>query len=306
MPSLQSIVVADSEAKSPVPGCWQFEDLLLDLSSQGPGEHLVNASDPVNIQFTSGTTGSPKGAVLSHRNILNNAQFVAQRMDFSPSDILCLPVPLHHCFGVVMGFLASLTTGSQVVLPSPLFNAEKTLEAVQHHRATALHGVPTMFIEELSLPNFSEYDVSGLRTGIMAGSICPEELLLQIHKEMGMQQITVCYGMTETSPVSFQTAAKDLNHFRYNTVGTILPHVEAKIVDERGFIVPSGKPGEMFVRGYSVMNGYWNDSVKTKESIDDDGWMRTGDLATLDSEGYCRIVGRIKDIIIRGKDAGTA
>jgi fatty-acyl-CoA synthase len=256
--------------------------------------------DPINIQFTSGTTGFPKGATLTHHNILNNGYFTARAMKFTEADRLCIPVPLYHCFGMVLGNLACLTHGAAMVYPSDAFDPLATLEAVEAERCTALHGVPTMFIAEMDHPDFAKFDLSSLRTGIMAGSPCPIEVMKRAVAAMHLDEITIAYGMTETSPVSFQSSTDDPLERRVSTVGRIQPHVEAKIVDAEGRVVPRGTPGEFLTRGYCVMLGYWNDPERTAESIDRAGWMHTGDLATIDDEGYCNIVGRIKDMVIRG------
>ena len=256
--------------------------------------------DPVNIQFTSGTTGFPKGATLSHHNILNNGFFIGAAMRLGPDDRLCIPVPLYHCFGMVLGNLACLTHGAAMVYPSEGFDPLATLEAVAAERCTALHGVPTMFIAEMDHPDFAKFDLSSLRTGIMAGSPCPIEVMKRAVERMHLAEITIAYGMTETSPVSFQSSTDDPIERRVSTVGRVQPHVEVKIVDAEGHIVPRGAPGELMTRGYSVMLGYWDDEERTRETIDPARWMKTGDLATLDDDGYCNIVGRIKDMVIRG------
>ena len=256
--------------------------------------------DPINIQFTSGTTGTPKGATLTHHNILNNGYFVGAAQRLSDADRVCIPVPLYHCFGMVLGNLACLTHGATMVYPSDGFDPRAVLDAVSAERCTALYGVPTMFIAELEHPEFARFDLRSLRTGIMAGSPCPVEVMRRVVDQMHMAEVTICYGMTETSPVSFQTTADDPLERRVSTVGRIHPHVEVKIVDERGNIVPPGVPGELCTRGYSVMLGYWDEPARTAEAVDAAGWMHTGDLATLDAEGYANIVGRIKDMVIRG------
>ncbi len=257
--------------------------------------------DPINIQYTSGTTGAPKGATLSHHNILNNGFFVGEACRLQESDRICIPVPLYHCFGMVMGNLGALTHGACVVYPSAAFEPRPCLEAVRDERCTALYGVPTMFIAELELPDFGEFELSSLRTGIMAGSPCPVEVMRRVISEMHMEQVTICYGMTETSPVSTQTAVDDPLERRVGTVGRVHPHVEIKVVDPAtGAVVPRGEPGELCTRGYSVMLGYWQDAERTAEAIDRGRWMHTGDLATMDAEGYLNIVGRIKDMVIRG------
>jgi fatty-acyl-CoA synthase len=256
--------------------------------------------DAINIQFTSGTTGSPKGATLTHHNLLNNGLFAGELMGFTPDDRLCIPVPFYHCFGMVLANLACITHGAAMIVPGESFDAASVLETIEVERCTALHGVPTMFINVLQHPDFGRFNVSTLRTGIMAGSPCPIEVMRRVIGEMGMHEITIGYGMTETSPLSFQSRPEDSIERRVSTVGRIHPHVEVKIVDKQGRIVPHGVAGELCTRGYSVMKGYWDDPEKTAEAIDDDGWMHTGDLATLDEQGYCNIVGRIKDMVIRG------
>ncbi|MEZ5343502.1 MAG: AMP-binding protein [Acidimicrobiales bacterium] len=261
----------------------------------------LDPADPINIQYTSGTTGFPKGATLSHRNILNNGYFVAEACGYTHEDRVCVPVPFYHCFGMVMGNLGCTSHGACVVVPDAAFDPVATLAAVAEEKCTSLYGVPTMFIAELADANFAQFDLSSLRTGIMAGSSCPIEVMKQCVERMHMDQVTIAYGMTETSPVSAQTATNDPLDKRVSTVGRVQPHVEIKIVDPAtGAIVPRGESGEFCTRGYSVMIGYWNDPDKTAEAIDADGWMHTGDLATMDDEGYVNIVGRIKDMIIRG------
>ncbi len=259
----------------------------------------LTCHEPINIQFTSGTTGAPKGATLTHHNIVNNAIAVATTMRYGAGDRLCIPVPLYHCFGMVMSSLASTVTGGTMVFPSEGFEPKATLEAVHHERCTHLHGVPTMFIGQLDHPDFKQYDLSSLRGGIMAGSPCPIEVMKRVNTEMNMREVTIAYGMTETSPVSFQSGTDDPLERRVSTVGRIMPHLEVKIVDAEGRTVPVGEKGELCTKGYSVMLGYWGDEDKTAEAVKD-GWMHTGDLATLDAEGYCNIVGRVKDMLIRG------
>ncbi|TDQ04540.1 AMP-binding protein [Labedaea rhizosphaerae] len=261
----------------------------------------LTADDPINIQYTSGTTGFPKGATLSHHNILNNGFFVGELCNYTEADRICIPVPFYHCFGMVMGNLAATSHGSCMVIPAPAFDPEATLKAVADERCTSLYGVPTMFIAELSHPKFDDYDLSSLRTGIMAGSPCPVEVMKQVIDRMGMTEVSICYGMTETSPVSTQTRADDSVERRVSTVGRVGPHIEVKIVDpETGLTVPRGVPGEFCTRGYSVMLGYWEQPDKTAEAIDRARWMHTGDLAIMDSDGYLNITGRIKDMVIRG------
>jgi fatty-acyl-CoA synthase len=257
--------------------------------------------DPINIQYTSGTTGFPKGATLSHHNILNNGFFVARGVGYTEADRVCLPVPLYHCFGMVMGNLAATSHGACVVLPAPGFDPEATLRAVADERCTSLYGVPTMFIAELGHPRFADFDLSSLRTGIMAGSPCPVEVMKRVADEMHMSEVAICYGMTETSPVSTMTHRDDGLARRTETVGQVMPHLEIKIVDpDTGLVVRCGESGELCTRGYSVMLGYWDEPDKTAEAIDSARWMHTGDLATMDAEGYVNVVGRIKDMVIRG------
>jgi fatty-acyl-CoA synthase len=257
--------------------------------------------DPINIQYTSGTTGFPKGATLSHHNILNNGYFVGEGCRFTEADRVCIPVPYYHCFGMVMGNLGATTHGACMVIPAPAFEPEATLRAVQDERCTALYGVPTMFIAELEHPRFADYDLSSLRTGIMAGSPCPVETMRRVVDRMHMEEVTICYGMTETSPVSTQTAVDDPLDKRVGTVGRVHPHVEVKIIaPETGQVVARGEPGELCTRGYSVMLGYWSDPERTDEAIDRGRFMHTGDLAVMDDEGYVNIVGRSKDMVIRG------
>jgi fatty-acyl-CoA synthase len=257
--------------------------------------------DPINIQYTSGTTGFPKGATLSHHNILNNGFFIGEGCRYTEADRVCIPVPFYHCFGMVLGNLACTTHGACIVIPSPGFEPTAALEAVQRERCTSLYGVPTMFIAELALPDFPSYDLSSLRTGIMAGSPCPVEVMKRVVSEMHMAEVTICYGMTETSPVSTQTRADDDMERRVSTVGRVHPHVEVKIIDpETGQVVPRGAPGELCTRGYLVMLGYWDDEEQTRDAIDAARWMHTGDLAVMDDAGYLNIAGRIKDMVIRG------
>ncbi|MER6385013.1 AMP-binding protein [Streptomyces sp. NPDC001250] len=261
----------------------------------------LSCDDPINIQYTSGTTGFPKGATLSHHNILNNGYFVGESLGYSEQDRICVPVPFYHCFGMVMGNLAATSHGACVVIPAPSFEPKATLEAVRRERCTSLYGVPTMFIAELNLPDFATYDLSTLRTGIMAGSPCPVEVMKRVMAEMHMAEVAICYGMTETSPVSLQTRRDDDLEHRTGTVGRVLPHLEVKVVDPAtGVTQPRGTAGELCTRGYSVMLGYWNEPEKTAEAVDAGRWMHTGDLATMREDGYVEIVGRIKDMIIRG------
>ncbi len=264
-------------------------------------EALLQFDDPINIQYTSGTTGFPKGATLSHHNILNNGFFIGEGCRYTDADRVCIPVPLYHCFGMVLGNLACTTHGATMVYPAEAFDPEATLAAVQSERCTALYGVPTMFIAELEHPRFHEFDYSSLRTGIMAGSLCPVEVMKKVQADMHMAEVTICYGMTETSPVSFQSGTDDPVDKRVSTVGRVHPHVEVKVVDpDSGRVVPRGTPGELCTRGYVVMLGYWDNEEATGEAIDRAGWMHTGDLATLDEDGYANVVGRIKDMVIRG------
>ena len=257
--------------------------------------------DAINIQYTSGTTGFPKGATLSHHNILNNGYFVGRLLDYTERDRVCVPVPFYHCFGMVLGNLAATSTGATVVIPAPAFDPAATLQAVQDERCTSLYGVPTMFIAELGLPNFADYDLTSLRTGIMAGAPCPVEVMKRVCAEMHMGEVTIMYGMTETSPVSTMTRRDEDLERRVSTVGTVLPHVEVQIIDPvSGRTVPRGTPGEACTRGYSVMIGYWDAPEQTAEAIDAAGWMHTGDLATMDDDGFVAIVGRSKDMVIRG------
>ncbi|GAA1191076.1 AMP-binding protein [Pseudonocardia alaniniphila] len=261
----------------------------------------LSPDDPINIQYTSGTTGFPKGATLSHHNILNNGYFVGRLCGYTSADRVCIPVPFYHCFGMVMGNLGCTTNGATMVIPGPGFDPKATLTAVAQERCTSLYGVPTMFIAELNDPGFGSYDLSSLRTGIMAGSPCPVEVMKQVVDRMGMTEVTICYGMTETSPVSMQTRADDSLERRVSTVGRVHPHVEIKIVDpETGLTLPRGEPGELCTRGYSVMLGYWNEPEKTADAIDQARWMHTGDLGVMDADGYVNITGRIKDMVIRG------
>jgi fatty-acyl-CoA synthase len=264
-------------------------------------EAALAFDDPINIQYTSGTTGFPKGATLSHHNILNNGFFIGEMCRYTEQDRVCIPVPFYHCFGMVLGNLAAVTHGACIVIPAPGFEPGATLRAAQDERCTSLYGVPTMFIAELALPDFADYDLSTLRTGIMAGSPCPVEVMKRVVSEMHMAEVTIAYGMTETSPVSCQTRPDDDTERRVSTVGRVHPHIEVKVIDpETGLVLPRGEPGEMCTRGYSVMLGYWDEPEKTAEAIDAARWMHTGDLAVMDTAGYLNIVGRIKDMVIRG------
>jgi fatty-acyl-CoA synthase len=287
------------------PGMLNFDDIG---GRGGPAQQTQLAElagslqfdDPINIQFTSGTTGFPKGATLTHQNILNNGFYVAEAIRLTEQDRLCIPVPLYHCFGMVMGNLGCMTHGATMVYPADAFDPLSVLQTVQAERCTGLYGVPTMFIAELDHPEFSKFDLSSLRTGIMAGSPCPIEVMKRVQAQMNMHQVTIAYGMTETSPVSTQSSVDDPLERRVSTVGRVQPHIEVKIVDTQGRVVPRGTTGELCTRGYSVMRGYWNDDEKTRDAIDAAGWMHTGDLATMDDEGYVNIVGRLKDMVIRG------
>ena len=295
-----------SMTESTLPGITNWQDFL-ELAGQSTAAELAQRQaeqdfdDAINIQYTSGTTGFPKGATLSHHNILNNGFFVAEIMNFGVEDRLIVPVPLYHCFGMVMGNLGCLSHGACVIYPAEGFEPEAVLRAVELERATALYGVPTMFIAELALPNFSDFDLSSLRTGIMAGAPCPIETMTQVNELMHMTEVEIAYGMTETSPVSFQTRVDSPLDKRVSTVGTVHPHVEVKIIDaDSGRICSVQEMGELCTRGYSVMQGYWQNPEATATAIDDQGWMHTGDIAVMDSEGYVNIVGRIKDMTVRG------
>ncbi|WP_296662745.1 AMP-binding protein [Paraburkholderia sp.] len=308
LPDLRAVIrMCDTDT----PGMLNFSELvesgrarLARIDKTGKAEldaidATLQAGDPINIQFTSGTTGNPKGATLTHRNVVNNGRFIAMAMKLTEADSLCIPVPLYHCFGMVLAVLACVSVGAAMVFPGEAFDPRATLEAVADEGCTALHGVPTMFIAELDHPDFARFDLSRLRTGIMAGSPCPIETMKRVVSKMHLAEITIAYGMTETSPVSFQSSTIDPLDKRTTTVGRIQPHLEVKIVDERGDVVPVGATGELCTKGYSVMLGYWGDEAKTAEAVVD-GWMHTGDLATIDADGYCNIVGRLKDMLIRG------
>jgi len=302
LPMLQFVIRLGQERS---PGMLGYDEVMkrgdasLDIDALDATSATLDCFDAINIQFTSGTTGNPKGATLTHHNVVNNARFVAQAMRFTERDSLCIPVPLYHCFGMVLSVLACVTTGAQMVFPGEVFDAGATLDAVASERCTALHGVPTMFIAELDHADFARFDLATLRTGIMAGAPCPIETMKRVVSQMHMGEVTIAYGMTETSPVSFQSSTTDPLERRVSTVGRIQPHLQAKVVDIGGTVLPVGQPGELWVRGYSVMRGYWGDDDRTREAVVD-GWMRTGDLATIDAEGYCNIVGRVKDMLIRG------
>jgi len=295
LPTLRArILIGENER----PGWLNFADVA--AHPAGPLPDDLHASDPINIQFTSGTTGLPKGATLSHRNILNNGYFVGRGMGLSAEDRICIPVPLYHCFGMVMGNLASLTHGAAMIYPAPGFDAEAALRAVAAERCTALYGVPTMFIAMLAHPVLESLDVTSLRTGCMAGAICPEPLMREVIERLHMRDVTIAYGMTETSPVSFQTGLDDPFERRTGSIGRVQPHLESKLIAPDGTVVPVGEPGELCTRGYSVMHGYWDEQERTAESIDAEGWMHSGDLAVIDEAGYANIVGRLKDMVIRG------
>jgi fatty-acyl-CoA synthase len=294
-PALQAVVLLGSER-------WDSAaSATVDAGALAERAATLSFDDPINIQYTSGTTGFPKGATLSHHNILNNGFFVGRLLDYSEQDRVCVPVPFYHCFGMVMGNLGATSNGATIVIPAPAFDPAATLQAVQDERCTSLYGVPTMFIAELGLADFGDYDLSSLRTGIMAGAPCPVEVMQRVVGEMGMAEVTIMYGMTETSPVSTMTRRTDDIERRVSTVGTVMPHVEVQIIDPVSQLtVARGTPGELCTRGYSVMLGYWDAPEQTAASIDRAGWMHTGDLATMDRDGYVAIVGRIKDMVIRG------
>jgi fatty-acyl-CoA synthase len=301
-PELRLLVQLGTE---PLPGALSFEDLAaaghnLDQTVLASIEGRLDPDEVFNIQFTSGTTGAPKGATLTHFNIVNNGFFVGEGMRLTAEDRVCIPVPLYHCFGMVLGVLAAMTHGAASILSGDGFDPLTVLETVAGERCTALHGVPTMFIAELEHPRFRDFDLSSLRTGIMAGSPCPTAVMRRVVAEMHMPEVTICYGMTETSPVSFQTQPDDALERRVGTVGRVHPHVQVKIIDADGRVTPRGTAGELLTRGYSVMRGYWNDAERTRDAIDAGGWMHTGDLGIIDEHGYCNIVGRVKDMIIRG------
>jgi fatty-acyl-CoA synthase len=286
-------------------GCLNFDEVLRQggESDRARLDQIgldLQPDEAINIQFTSGTTGLPKGATLSHYNILNNGYFVGRGIGLTERDRICIPVPLYHCFGMVMGNLAAIAHGAAMIYPAESFDPAKTLEVVDRERATALYGVPTMFIAEMETPEFERHDLSSLRTGIMAGSPCPVEVMKRVIGKMNLTEITNCYGMTETSPVSFQSAIDDSFERRVSTVGRVHPHVQVKVVDSQGRCVPRGVQGEIHTRGYSVMKGYWEDPEKTREVLDDAGWMHTGDLGAIDEQGYGNVTGRLKDLVIRG------
>ena len=296
-PELRDTVLIGEESWTALTAAGRAADRGL-LEAAGAG---LAPGDAINIQYTSGTTGFPKGATLSHRNILNNGYFVGELCEYTELDRICVPVPFYHCFGMVMGNLAAVSHGSCVVIPAPAFDPEATLRAVTAERCTSLYGVPTMFIAVLNDPGFAGYDLSSLRTGIMAGSPCPTEVMKQVVERMGMRDVSICYGMTETSPVSTQTRTTDSLEHRVSTVGQVGPHLEVKVIDPAtGDTLPRGTDGELCTRGYSVMLGYWAQPEQTAEVVDADGWMHTGDLAAMDADGYLTITGRIKDVVIRG------
>jgi fatty-acyl-CoA synthase len=303
LPDLRQIVCL-GDARAPALLSWQdFRSRggSVEISALREREAALQFDDAVNIQYTSGTTGAPKGATLSHHNVLNNGFFIGEAMRYTERDRVCVTVPFYHCFGCVLGNLAALTHGAAIVVPAESFDAEASLRAVEAERCTALYGVPTMFIAILDHPRMDDYRLDSLRTGIMAGAPCPVEVMRKVVARLHMPEVTICYGMTETSPVSFQSTTDDALEARVSTVGAIHPHVECKVIEpETGRIVPRGTPGELCTRGYSVMLGYWNDEAATKASIDGAGWMHTGDLAVIRDDGYAMIVGRLKDMIIRG------
>ena len=302
LPHLRAVI---SIGEADTLGVWSFDEVMamgdgVDRDRVDDAAKGLQFDDPINIQFTSGTTGAPKGATLTHHNLINNGFFIGESLRLTEEDRICIPVPLYHCFGMVLGNLACITHGATMIYPEEAFDPLSVLKSVQEERCTAVYGVPTMFIAELEHPDFKQYDMSSLRTGIMAGSPCPIEVMKRVFEEMSMSEVTIAYGMTETSPVSFMTSTDDPMERRVSTVGRAHPHVEVKIIDAEGAVVRPGESGELCTRGYSVMLGYWNDEEKTAEAIDAAGWMHTGDLATLDEQGYGNIVGRIKDMVIRG------
>lgn len=302
LPALRSVIRVGQDK---TPGMLNFDDVV--ESGRGADKNALDAitttlapDDAINIQFTSGTTGAPKGATLSHVNILNNGRFVVGAQKFTETDRLCIPVPLYHCFGMVMGVLGCVASGATMVFPSEGFEPEATLKAAADERCTSIYGVPTMFVAQLGHPDIASFDLSALRTGVMAGSPCPIEVMKRCVAEMNLSDITIAYGMTETSPVSFQTASDDPLEKRVSTVGRVQPHLEVKVVDADGATVKPGEQGELCTRGYAVMQGYWDEPERTAEAIDAEGWMHTGDLGVIDDEGYCNITGRVKDMLIRG------
>ena len=299
LPDLRLVIRLGDEV---TPGMVNYGDVPLDGGEERLAELAgrLQFDDAINIQFTSGTTGQPKGATLTHHGILNNGYFVGEAQRLTEQDRICIPVPLYHCFGMVLGNIACVTHGAAMVFPGDGFEPLAVLETIEAERCTGAYGVPTMFIAELDHPDFGRFDLSSLRTGIMAGSPCPIEVMKRVTSEMHMAEVTIAYGMTETSPVSFQSSTDDPLERRVATVGRIFPHVEVKIIDDQGRVTPRGEAGELLTRGYCVMLGYWGDEERSREAIDDAGWMHTGDMATIDDEGYCNIVGRIKDMVIRG------
>jgi len=302
LPDLRYLITLNNED---TPGFLNYRDISAGAAADA--EHkltTINAGlqfdDPINIQFTSGTTGLPKAATLTHHNVVNNAYFTGERMQFGSADKLCIPVPMYHCFGMVLGTLTCVAHGATMVLPSAGYEPGAALQAIEVEQCTAVHGVPTMFIAELDLPHFDQFNLDSLRTGIIAGAPCPIELMKRLIAEMHLDEITIAYGMTETGPVSFQTSAADTVERKVSTVGTVMPHTEIKIIDEDGKVVPVDTPGELLTRGYCVMPGYWGDEQKTADTIDVAHWLHSGDIAVLDDAGYCQIVGRLKDMLIRG------
>lgn len=299
-PDLRCVIFLDNEAYDDFISYAWLVKVQGHVNGTPPAPRRMECTDPVNIQYTSGTTGKPKAATLSHRNILNNGRSIGATLGLSPGDKVCIPVPLFHCFGMVIGNLACVTHGATMVFPSASFDAGAVVDAIERERCDFVHGVPTMFSAELHELGQAHRDMSSLRGGLIGGAPCPQELLENLAERMNLGSLTIVYGMTETSPISFQTSTDDSLHHRVTTVGRIQPHLEAKIVDGQGDVVPRGEPGEILVKGYSVMLGYWRDPAATHASIDSDGWMHTGDLGVLDDEGYCKIVGRLKDMVIRG------
>jgi fatty-acyl-CoA synthase len=301
LPHLRHIITT---GETPPPGMWSFAEVCAKgeggMAALAAIAHTLSPDDAINIQFTSGTTGQPKGAMLSHFNILNNGRIVGEGMRFSERDRLCIPVPLYHCFGMVMGNLACISHGAAAVFPNDGFDAAKTLEAIEAERCTALHGVPTMFIAELEHPDFMRFDLASLRTGIMSGAPCPVKIMKRVQADMHMTEVLIAYGQTEMSPVNHMTSADDPFEKRVETVGRPGPHLEVKLIGEDGAVMPIGAPGEICSRGYSVMQGYWDEPARTAETIDGAGWLHSGDLGVMDGEAYVRIVGRLKDMIIRG------
>ncbi|HYM35565.1 MAG TPA: AMP-binding protein, partial [Steroidobacteraceae bacterium] len=302
LPHLRIVIRLGNEA---TPGFLNFDQLTKRAMNKHRERiaalvHELQPDDAINIQFTSGTTGLPKGATLTHFNILNNGYFVARALRLSERDRMCIPVPLYHCFGMVMGNLGCITHGAAMIYPSEGFDPKLTLQTVAQEKCTVLYGVPTMFIAQLDHGEFGSFDLRSLRTGIMAGAPCPIEVMKRVTRDMHMSEVTIAYGMTETSPVSFQSSVDDPIERRVATVGRIHPHLQVKVVDDNDRIVPRGVQGQLLTRGYSVMLGYWDDTEKTREAIDAAGWMHTGDLGTIDNDGYCNITGRLKDIVIRG------